>query len=116
VFCQTARQPYVELIHWLHQILEMQDSDFHSYHPLFCPGPLPVCATDMTAAAGSFAPAGATSIQDFSPHLEEAVERGWVFATLLFGESQVRTGHVIYALLETPSIKGVFLGLSRGAG
>ena len=111
VFCKLRGNPYVELIHWLHQILEMQDSDFHHIIRFFALDPSRL-ATDMTAALDRL-PRGATSIQDFSPHLEEAVERGWVFATLLFGESQVRTGHVIYALLETPSIKGVFLGLSR---
>jgi len=36
-------------------------------------------------------PRGATSISDLSPHIEEAVERGWVYGTLMFGESQVRT-------------------------
>jgi type VI secretion system protein VasG len=111
VFCKLRGNPYVELIHWLHQILELQDSDFHHIIRFFNVDPSRLAA-DMTAALDRL-PRGATSIQDFSPHLEEAMERGWVFATLLFGESQVRTGHVIYALLETPAIKNVFVGLSR---
>ena len=29
VFCKLRGNPYVELIHWLHQILQLQDSDLH---------------------------------------------------------------------------------------
>src|SRR5271170_7505774 len=108
VFCKLRGNPYVELVHWLHQILQFQDSDFHHVIRFFSLDPSRL-ATDLTAALDRL-PRGATSIQDFSPHLEEAIERGWLYATLLFGESQVRTGHVIYALLDTPSTKSVFLG------
>ena len=29
VFCKLRGNPYVELVHWLHQILQAQDSDMH---------------------------------------------------------------------------------------
>ncbi len=29
VFCKLRGNPYVELVHWLHQILQLQDSDLH---------------------------------------------------------------------------------------
>lgn len=29
VFCRLRGNPYVELVHWFHQILQLQDSDFH---------------------------------------------------------------------------------------
>ena len=29
VFCKLRGNPYVELVHWLHQILQVQDSDLH---------------------------------------------------------------------------------------
>jgi len=69
-------------------------------------------ASDLTGALDKL-PRGATSISDFSPHLEEAVERGWVFGSLLFGDNRVRTGHVTVALLKTPGLRNVFLNLSR---
>ena len=28
-FCKMRGNPYVELVHWLHQILNLQDSDLH---------------------------------------------------------------------------------------
>src|SRR6202041_3587916 len=51
-------------------------------------------------------------ISDFSPHLEEAVQQGWVFGSLLFGENRVRTGHVVVAMLKTPNLRNIFLNLS----
>jgi type VI secretion system protein VasG len=45
--------------------------------------------------------------------LEESVERGWVYGSLLFGENRVRTGHVVIALLKTPTLRNVFLNLSK---
>ena len=29
MFCKLRGNPYVELVHWLHQILQQQDSDLH---------------------------------------------------------------------------------------
>ena len=29
MFCKLRGNPYVELVHWLHQILQLQDSDLH---------------------------------------------------------------------------------------
>ena len=29
VFCKMRGNPYVELVHWFHQILQLQDSDLH---------------------------------------------------------------------------------------
>ncbi len=28
-FCKLRGNPYVELVHWLHQLLQLQDSDLH---------------------------------------------------------------------------------------
>ena len=51
-------------------------------------------ARDITESLDRL-PRGATSISDLSPHIEDAVERAWVWATLMFGDTQVRTGHLI---------------------
>ena len=29
VFCKMRGNPYVELVHWVHQLLQAQDSDVH---------------------------------------------------------------------------------------
>lgn len=114
VFCKLRGNPYVETVHWLHQLLQLQDSDFHRIIKHFGLDPARLTA-DLVAALDRL-PRGATAISDFSPHLEEAVERGWVFGSLLFGENQVRTGHLVVGFLKTPGLRNVFLGLSREFG
>ena len=29
VYCKMRGNPYVELVHWIHQILQLRDSDLH---------------------------------------------------------------------------------------
>src|SRR5271165_3223838 len=111
ILCKIRGNPYVELVHWLNQIFQSADSDLHKIIKYFEVSSSRV-ATDLTAALDRL-PRGATSISDFSPHLEEAVERGWVFGSLLFGENRVRTGHVVVALLKTPTLRNVFLSISK---
>src|SRR4029077_119055 len=90
VFCKMRGNPYVELVHWVHQILQTTDSDLHRILLRFELNPSAL-SRDINDALDRL-PRGATSISDLSAHVEEAVERGWVYSSLLFGESQVRTG------------------------
>ncbi|HLY57044.1 MAG TPA: type VI secretion system ATPase TssH, partial [Stellaceae bacterium] len=107
VFCKLRGNPYVEMVHWIHQILQNQDSDLHRIVRHFELDASRLAA-DITAALDRL-PRGATSISDFSPHIEEAVERGWVFGTLMFGEGQVRTGHLVLGILKTPTLRNAAL-------
>jgi type VI secretion system protein VasG len=110
VFCKMRGNPYVELVHWVHQILNTPDSDLHRIIAKFGIDQSRL-ASDLMAALDKL-PRGATSISDFSPHLEEAVERGWVYASLLFNDSQVRTGYLVIGILNTPSLRHVLTGMS----
>jgi type VI secretion system protein VasG len=111
VFCKMRGNPYVELVHWFHQVFQLSDSDQHRILKFFEMDPSRL-ATDLITSLDKL-PRGATSISDFSPHLEEAVERGWVFGSLLFGDTRIRTGHIIVGLLKTPTLRNVFLSLSK---
>ena len=74
VFCKLRGNPYVELVHWFHQILQNPDSDLHRIVREFQIEPARL-AKDMTEALDRL-PRGATSISDLSQHVEDAVERG----------------------------------------
>src|SRR6185312_10589809 len=111
VFCKLRGNPYVELIHWIHQVLQLQDSDLHRILKEFGVNGATL-AKDITAALDRL-PRGATAISDLSAHVEESVERGWVFATLMFGETQVRTGHLMVGWLRTPGLKNALLSISK---
>ncbi|SCX74736.1 type VI secretion system ATPase TssH [Variovorax sp. EL159] len=111
VFCKMRGNPYVELEHWFAQLLQVQDSDLHrviQHYGL----DVSVIAKDMTAALDRL-PRGATAISDFSPHIENAIERAWTYATLQFGEAQVRTGYILVGMLKTQSLRNPLFGLSK---
>ena len=82
VFCKMRGNAYVELVHWIHQILQLQDSDLHRIVKQFNIDPSRLAA-DITESLDRL-PRGSTSISDLSAHVEEAVERGWVLATLMY--------------------------------
>ncbi len=111
VFCKLRGNPYVELVHWVQQILQTQDTDLHRIVRHFELDSSKL-ATDITAALDRL-PRGATAISDFSPSIEEAIERGWLYATLMFGEGQVRTGHLLYGALRTTTLRNALYGISR---
>ncbi len=110
VFCKLRGNPYVELVHWLHQLLQQPDSDLHRIIRHFELDASRLAA-DIPAALDRL-PRGATSISDFSPHIEEMIERAWVLATLMFGENRVRTGHLMLAGVRTPGLCRVLSGIS----
>ncbi|MFJ2549671.1 type VI secretion system ATPase TssH [Pseudomonas sp. NPDC087612] len=110
VFCKLRGNPYVELAHWFHQLLQLQDSDLHRIIRQFNLEPARL-ARELTEALDRL-PRGSTSITDLSSQVEEAVERGWVYGSLMFGESQVRTGYLVLGILKTPSLRNALLGLS----
>ncbi len=114
VTCKMRGNPYVELIHWIHQIAQAQDSDFHRIIRHFNLD-FSKLAGDMTASLEQL-PRGATAISDFSPHILDAVERAWLYASLQFNYPNVRSGLLVYSLLETSSVRNVFIGISREFG
>jgi type VI secretion system protein VasG len=111
VFCKLRGNPYVELVHWIQQLLNSADSDVHRIVRHFSLDASKL-AQDVTEALDRL-PRGATSISDLSSHVENAVERGWVYGTLMFGDAQVRTGHLLVGMLKTPSLRNALLGMSK---
>ena len=111
VFCKLRGNPYVEPVHWLHQLLQLPDSDLHRIIQHFSLNPSRL-AKDFTEALDRL-PRGATSISDLSSHVDAAVKEAWVYATLLFGDAQVRTGHLLVGMLKTPDLRNALLAISR---
>ncbi len=110
VFCKMRGNPYVEVVHWIHQILNNQNSDVHMIISHYKLDPAKI-AEEITAALDAL-PRGASSVSDLSSHLEDAMERAWVWGSLLYSSNQVRTGHIILGMLETPSLKNILTSIS----
>ncbi|WP_127167791.1 type VI secretion system ATPase TssH [Xanthomonas euvesicatoria] len=111
VFCKLRGNPYVELVHWLHQLLQLQDSDLHRIIKHFQLNPSTL-ARDVTSALDAL-PRGSTAVTDLSANVEEAVERGWVYASLSFGEAQVRTGYLVVGILSVRGLRNALLAISK---
>jgi type VI secretion system protein VasG len=111
VFCKLRGNPYVELQHWLAQILNTPDSDLHRIIRQYEIDASTLTA-DLTASLDRL-PRGATAITDLSPVIENAVERGWVYGSLMFGDRQVRTGYLIIGMLKTPTLRNALLAISK---
>ena len=112
--CKLRGNPYVELVHWIDQISNQQDSDFHHVLRHFDID-LSVVSRDITNNMEMLR-GGASAISDFSDDISQGVERGWVYSTLLFGDGVVRTGHLVVGLLKTPSLRSRLLGISKSFG
>ncbi|MGZ8161215.1 MAG: type VI secretion system ATPase TssH, partial [Methylobacter sp.] len=110
VFCKMRGNPYVELTHWLHQILQLQDSDLHRIIKRFELNPSHL-ARDFIEALDRL-PAGSTSISDLSSHVQEAVEQGWLYASLMYGSNQVRTGHLLVGIVKTSDLRNALNAIS----
>jgi type VI secretion system protein VasG len=110
IFCKMRGNPYVESVHWLHQLLQNQDSDLHRIFRHFQIDGSRLAA-DLIASLDRL-PRGATAIADFSSDIPNAIERAWVYGTLMFGESQVRSGHLIVGYLNS-ELRHKFLAVSR---
>ncbi|KWN10848.1 type VI secretion system ATPase TssH [Burkholderia ubonensis] len=109
-FCKLRGNPYVELVHWLHQLLQQTDSDLHR---IVRHAGIDRDALDRDVARALAAlPAGASSISDLSHHIEAAIERAWVLATLRFGDRRIRGAWLVAALVSTPDLRRVLLSIS----
>ena len=111
VFCKLRGNPYVELEHWLAQILQSADSDWHrviKHYQL----DMSALAKDLTAALDRL-PRGATSISGIAENIADAIERGWVYGTLLYGDNVVRSGYMLVGMLKTKNLRNALVAISR---
>jgi type VI secretion system protein VasG len=110
VFCKLRGNPYVELVHWLHQLIQASDSDLHRIFKHFALDASRL-ATDITTALDAL-PRGATAISDFSPTIEKMVQEGWLYGTLQYGESAVRTGLLVVGAVKTQTLRNALYAIS----
>ncbi|MDR1462975.1 MAG: type VI secretion system ATPase TssH [Azoarcus sp.] len=110
VFAKLRGNPYVELGHWLYQLIQLDDSDLHRIlrHYSVDGGKL---AADLLAVLERL-PNGALAIEDLSGDIDLATERAWVNASLTFGATAVRSSHLLFALLTDKTLRGTTLALS----
>ncbi|MDR5836398.1 type VI secretion system ATPase TssH [Caballeronia sp. LZ034LL] len=112
--CKLRGNPYVELVHWLHQMLAESDSDLHRLIVRFDlnAGRLD---HDLSVAMDRL-PRGASAIADFSAFIDEAIERAWVYSTIAYGRARIRSAFLLAGILKTPSLRNQLLATSQQWG
>ncbi|KIT17904.1 type VI secretion system ATPase TssH [Jannaschia aquimarina] len=98
----------VELIHWLFQALANQDGDIA--HTLREMGVDRGAVLRSLDAAQARLQKNVTESPGISDSLADALNHAWVYATLHFGEVQIRTGHALYSALVDPRLRREVLG------
>ena len=111
VFCKLRGNPFIEIVHWLHQLLQLQDSDIHRLARHFNLDAARL-AHDVLEALDRL-PRGSSSVSDLSAHVEQTVEQAWLYSSLLYGQGRVRSAHLILGIIKSPNLKNVLLSISR---
>ncbi|MBD2796714.1 type VI secretion system ATPase TssH [Xenorhabdus sp. 18] len=109
-FCKLRGNPYVELVHWLHQLMQQQNSDLQQLIRYFSLDESALTEDIVTAL--DRLPRGASAISDLSEHIDNAVERAWVYGSLKFGVSEIRSAHLLIGILKTFNLRNALKSIS----
>ena len=104
-FSHLRENSYVELVHWLHTLLQTENTDIFAIIKRFDIDEN-LLRKDVLLSIEEL-PIGSTSISDFSEHIQSLVEHSWIYCSLKFGNSNIRTAHLIYSLLKVPSLTSI---------
>ncbi|AUH64908.1 type VI secretion system ATPase TssH [Paracoccus zhejiangensis] len=100
----------VELAHWLFHALSNQDCDISvTLRELGLDRGKALQEADRAMAALK---KGVTETPGISDTLGDALNHAWTYATLFFGETQIRSGHVLVALLNDGHLRRELLTIS----
>ena len=101
----------LELVHWLLKILQMDRTDLVLTADHFKLDRAKLLL-DAGAVVNNFA-MNKTEMPGISENIVDALDRGWHFATLLFGETQIRTGHLLVACLKDDRLSRAVNNISK---
>jgi type VI secretion system protein VasG len=104
----------LELAHWLLHLLQQERTDLALSADHFKLDRARLVA-DVGNVVDGFRK-NETEMPGISDQVVEALDRGWHYATLMFGEAQIRTGHLLISALKTPSLRRALLGISKEFG
>src|SRR6202034_1676008 len=100
----------VELAHWFAHILQNERSDISLSADHFKLDRARLMA-DITAVVDGFRK-NETEMPAVSNTIMDTLDRGWHYATLFFGETQIRTGHLLVGALQSRELTRALSNLS----
>ena len=109
-FSKMRGNSYVELVHWLHTLLQIEQSDIFGLIGRFGIDEAKL-RKDILVAIENL-PSGSTSVSDFSEHIQMLVEQAWTFASLKFNSAQIRSAHLFYTFLKNNHLYNILIKIS----
>jgi type VI secretion system protein VasG len=119
-FIQALRQAKgagnrnLELAHWLVHILQNNRSDLTLTVEHFQLDRAKMLM-DLGDAIGALRQ-GQTEMPEISDQVQEVLDAGWYYATLFFGETQIRSGHLLVGAFKKNELRRALTNLSREFG
>jgi type VI secretion system protein VasG len=107
---KSAGNRNLELAHWVLHILQKDRTDLALTADHFKLDRAKLLA-DATAVVNGFRK-NETEMPGISNPVADALDRGWHYATLLFGETQIRTGHLLVGILKSVELRRALIGVS----
>jgi len=111
---KSAGNQNVELAHWLLHILNNDRSDMAMTLDAYKIDRAKVLK-ELTDATNGLR-RGQTEMPSVSSQINDLLDGGWQYATLFFGEAQIRTGHLLVAALKKKDLKRAFAQASKVLG
>jgi type VI secretion system protein VasG len=115
-FMQALRQAKgagnrnLELAHWMYHILANDRSDISLTVDHFKLDKAKLLK-DLASAIDGFRKQE-TEMPGISTQITDSLDRGWYYATLFFGETQIRTGHLLVGILKSRELRRALQQLS----
>ncbi len=100
--CMTRTNYNVEIEHWLIKLVENADSDISRICEAF-ELDTPKLVKDLTRALDRLKTGNANEF-GLSPDIVTAAREAWTLATIEFSAAQIRSGHILTALLSNESL------------
>ena len=108
---KSAGNRNVELAHWLFHILQQERTDLSLTVDRYKVDRARLLS-DLAGVISGFRK-NETDMPGVANNVVDVLDRGWHYATLFFGETQIRTGHVLVAALKSTDLRRAFTSLSK---
>ena len=108
---KNAGNRNLELAHWLFHIISNDRSDLSVSLDHYKVDRAQVLS-DLSKVIDNLRK-NTTEMPGIATQITDALDRGWHYATLLFGEAQIRTGHILLACLKGTELRTALAQISK---
>ena len=109
-FAKLRENRFVEILHWIYQLEQQDNNDLfyiEKYFNLDHGKILTALETQLNQLRN-----GHSSVNDFSEDIIQLIEEAWLYSSLKFSKSNIRSAYLIYSLLKSSQFKRILLNIS----